>query len=467
MNLLITHAEVTRRIVDVRLRGSTIAEVARNLRPTAGEDVLDARGGALLPGLHDHHLHLLATAAAAQSTDCGPPRVRTPDELREILRGAAAGTPPAGWIRGVGYHESVAGMLERHGLDRMCSSHPVRIQHRGGALWILNSAALVALGPALDRDTSGDVERDPDGQPTGRLWRYDARLRTAVDSHPPRLEPLGARLAVLGITGVTDATPDEDGSSRAIITAALHDGHLPQRVHLLGTAAGDEPAIGVTTGPRKLLLADHRLPHLDELAADIAAVHTDARAVAVHCVTRESLLLTLAALDVAGTVAGDRIEHAAVVPPEIRADLARRGLLVVTQPSFITARGDEYLSNVEADDQDLLYPYASLLAAGVPVAPSSDAPFGNFDPWAAIAAATHRRTATGVPLAQGEAVSAHTALAGFLSPPDNPGGPPRRIAAGQPADLCLLAEPVDTALAHPSADLVTTTIRAGRVVHQR
>ena len=65
---------------------------------TEGRTV-NGRGAALLPGLHDHHAHLFATAAAATSVDCGPPRVRT----REQLGAALMAVPGTGWVRGVGY----------------------------------------------------------------------------------------------------------------------------------------------------------------------------------------------------------------------------------------------------------------------------------------------------------------------------------------------------------------------------
>lgn len=451
--LVITRAEVRGRLVDVRIRDGVVTEIATGLRPHG--DVLDARGGALLPGLHDHHLHLLATAAAMHSVDCGPPQVRTAAQLRDALRTA----PPGAWVRGVGYHESVAGLLDRDVLDGMVPDRPVRVQHRGGALWTVNSAGLALLAADL---VGPDVERGADGRPTGRLWRYDARLHAILGAQPPDLAPVSARLTRYGITGVTDATPDDDGSGAAAIAAAVRAGTLRQRVHLLGAtndADGD-----VTIGPRKLLLRDHDLPGFDELTATIAASHAERRPVAVHCVTRESLLLTLAALDVCGVLPGDRIEHAAVVPVEVRTQLARSGVRVVTQPSFIARRGDDYLARVDRDDRDLLYPYASLLAAGVPVAPSSDAPFGDLDPWRTIAAAVQRRTGGGVVLGSGERVTASVVLNGFLSPAAEPGGPPRRIVPGAPADLCLLGTPLAAALAEPSAELVRVVLRAGRVV---
>ena len=60
--------------LDVRIADGRIAEIGRGLARRAGETRLDAGGGALLPGLHDHHLHLFALAAAEASLRCGPPR---------------------------------------------------------------------------------------------------------------------------------------------------------------------------------------------------------------------------------------------------------------------------------------------------------------------------------------------------------------------------------------------------------
>jgi hypothetical protein len=72
--------------------------------------------------------------------------------------------------------------------------------------------------------------------------------------------------------------------------------------------------MGVDDAPVKFLLDDATLPSPDEFAASMAAVRP--RPVAVHCVTRVQLLVTLLALDEAGPVAGDRIEHGSVLPAE-------------------------------------------------------------------------------------------------------------------------------------------------------
>ncbi|MFC8435128.1 amidohydrolase family protein [Streptomyces sp. NPDC057253] len=465
MRVLIAGAEVEGRLVDVRVRGGRIDDIAERFRPLPDEEVVDARGGALLPGLHDHHVHLLAMAAADRSVVCGPPAVSDAAGLRTALRGAARDLAPGSWVRGTGYSESVAGLPDRAALDEMVPDRPVRIQHRGGALWILNSAGLAAVADALDE--TPDVERDAAGHPTGRLWRYDARLRAAIGSQPPDLAAIGARLASYGITGVTDATPDLDETGQDLLAAAVREGHLPQAVQVLGSMTGAPLPPGLSGGPYKILLRDHDLPGLEQLADRIARTHGGGRPVAVHCVTRESLVLTLAALEIAGRRDGDRLEHAAVVPPELCEPLAASGLTVVTQPSFIATRGDAYLASVDPWDVEHLYPYATLLAHGVPTVPSSDAPFGDPDPWRTVAAASSRRTPGGAVLGAHERVDARVALSGFLTPLRSPAAPPRRLMPGSPADLCLLGEPLRASLADPSAERVTLVLRQGEPIHRR
>src|SRR5438128_2746718 len=61
--------------VNVRVEGTTVVEVGAGVKPHPTDDVIDGNGGTLIPGLHDHHIHLLALAAAQASTAVGPPDV--------------------------------------------------------------------------------------------------------------------------------------------------------------------------------------------------------------------------------------------------------------------------------------------------------------------------------------------------------------------------------------------------------
>ncbi|MGW1737709.1 amidohydrolase family protein [Nocardia sp. NPDC001965] len=461
-SLLIRDAEVSGSPgTDVLIRAGRIAAVGTDL-PASGLPVRDAEGGALLPGLHDHHLHLHASAADAASVRCGPPRVRTAADLAHAL----ATAPGEDWIRGVGYVETVAGLLDSAALDSLHARRPVRVQHRSGALWILNSAAARRVG--LDTAADPGIERDTAGRATGRLWRADSWLRSRLpDTGPPDLTDIAARLARYGITGITDATPDLADSSRTALIAAAESGTVPQRLNLLGVPLGAQCGAGVTAGAYKIVLADSGFPEIDTLVSTIRAAHELGRPVAVHCVSREALLILLAAFDEAGSVPGDRIEHGAIVPGESVAVLRRLGITVVTQPGFIGARGDDYLDRVDPADLPDLYRCRSLIEAGVGSALSSDAPYGPLDPWRIIADAVTRRAPGGRIIGPEETLRAPDALGRFLAPLHDPGGRARVVTPGTAADLVLLDRPIDRMLEHPAAEAVCTTVIGGRVVFDR
>lgn len=449
------HVEVGGAPVDVRVEREAITEVGPALPPRPGEQVVAGGGGALVPGLHDHHLHLLAAARARDSVRLGPPEVRTPEQFVAALQRAAAGVPEDGWVRGVAYHASVAGDLGRADLDAVVSHCCVRVQDRSGALWMLNSRGLAAVG-ARSR--------------SGRLFGADEQLGARIGGRvPPPLHPLGAELAAYGVTGVTDATPSADRSAMEVLSDAVAQGALPQRVTVTGgpALAAAPPPPGLARGPVKFVVADHALPAVDDVAAAVAAAHEAGRPVALHCVTAVALALALAAWGETGVRPGDRIEHGSVIPRRTVPLLGELGLTVVTQPGFIETRGDRYLLDVDPGERDDLYRCATLLDAGVAVGGSTDAPFGDLDPWRAVAAATTRRTAGGAVIGAGERLAPDAALALFLGDPGDPGGPPRRVAPGAAADLCLLDRPLAAALAAPSSRHVVATMVRGTVVFHR
>ncbi|MEH0580643.1 MULTISPECIES: amidohydrolase family protein [Streptomyces] len=413
--MLIRDVEVAGRgRADVRVEGGLIAEIGRGL---PGPADVDGRGGALLPGLHDHHVHLMAMAAEAASVPVGPADVRGRAGLAAALRSGA----PGEWVRAVGYYESVAGDLDRTALDALVPDRPVRVQHRSGTMWFLNTLALRAAG--LD---SAD----------GRLWREDQRLRTLLPPVRLDLADVGRRAARRGVTGFTNADPHPADGLAQTLSA------LPQRLLVMGV----DP-------PVKLLLDDRTLPAPSDLAATVTGLRP--RPVAVHCVTRVQLLVTLLALEEAGPVAGDRIEHGSVIPAETLPWLRRLGVAVVTQPHFPVERAEAYATDVHPDDRPHLYRCQSLVAAGIPVAAGTDAPYGTPDPWAVMRAAVARD--------DGEGVMPGTALRLFLGNPHRPHRP-RQVAVGSPADLCLLHVPLRAALDALTADVVRAAYVRGRPI---
>jgi len=444
VGLILRDVEVAGRRVDVRIADGVVASVGACEYET-GDEIVDGRGGVLLAGLHDEHVHVLALAAARASVDVSPAAVGDATGFERALRDAASRGP----VRAVGFYERVFGDFDRDVLDALVSDTPVQIQHRTGELWVLNTRALKEQG--AERVIDPHFERDANHRLTGRVWRGHDVLRTTAPIVPESIAKIGQELAAYGVTSITDATPTNDASTARLLSC------LPQRVRVMGPLdLAIEPGPGIAVGEVKVLLDDDRLPGADDLASLAYEAHVKDRAIAVHCVTLVQLRFAIEVFRRSG-VRGDRIEHGSVAPADAIADMHDLGLRVTTQPAFVGARGDDYLADVDKRDLAALYPVASLLAAGVPTFGSSDAPFGPLDPWVAMRAAVERKTPSGQILGAPQRVDPATALALY-----NAGS---SVVVGAPADLVLLSVPLDGALERLSADDVVITIIAGNIVY--
>lgn len=459
--MLLRSVEIDGHIVDVRIAGGRIAQIGTQL-DTKGV-VLEGRGGALIPGLNDHHLHVLATAARRSSVALD--HITSVEQIAERL----ARAENKGWIRAVGCTAELAEAMTSDMLDEMVPDRPLRMQDQTGALWLLNSAGLDRVLSGLTTDEwPSYVERDAVGRPTGRIWRGDDWLRGRVRSEPVDLAPLGNEMARYGITGIADASVSNDRHSAALLAEAVRSGALPQQLMLMSAGPLETPVDrAFTVGPVKILIDTRALPQFDAMTAKIVEAHRVGRAVAVHCVTATELAFTLAAFAEAGSQDGDRIEHGSVIPADAIPAIGEAGLRVVTQAGFIAARGDRYLKDVAPQDQSDLYRAASLLAAGVRVAGSSDAPYGPLDPWIAIASSIGRFAPSGMVIGASEALDRRAALDRYLSPLEDPGGRISQVRVGEPADLCLLNRSLAAALATPSSGHVAATLRRGVTIFKR
>jgi predicted amidohydrolase YtcJ len=444
VGLILHNVEIGATTADVRVEAGVVSDITSHLRAGPDDDVVDGEGGALIPGLHDHHVHVLSLARARSSVAVGPRDTPSRAAFVSALRAAST----RGAVRATGYHERVYGPLDREVLDTLVQGVPVRVQHRSGGLWVLNTPALNAVDP--ERLADERFERDETGCVTGRLWRGDELLRS--DGDPPSVEGIGADFTQAGVTAITDASETNDAAA----VARLRE--LSVRVRVMGPidlTFVDTPRLAL--GEVKIILDDETLPEIDAAVALVREAHALGRGVAVHCVTLVQLRFALETLRLAG-VRGDRIEHASVAPTDAIEDLCNLNLTVVTQPAFVASRGAEYFDDVDARDLPALYPIASLIEAGVRTLGSSDAPYGPADPWEAMRAAVNRRTDSGHILGASQRVSASTALAMF--------GATSSIRVGMRADLALLAVPLATALRELTRENVVLTVLDGQVVHR-
>jgi predicted amidohydrolase YtcJ len=112
----------------------------------------------------------------------------------------------------------------------------------------------------------------------------------------------------------------------------------------------------------------------------------------------------------AGNPRRHRIEHGGAMYPPLAARAAGLGIVVVSQPGFLSALGDGFAAAFP-DSVDQLYSFSSWQRAGITVAGSSDAPVITADPLVGIRDAILRRTGDGRLLGPAERLRARDALA--------------------------------------------------------
>src|SRR5262249_55058535 len=124
--IVLRSVRVDGELVSVRIASGRItnigADPGADMAIGVGDEAVDGRGGALIPGLPDHHLHLAAMAARDRSLD-----LRGCD-LDCALAEHVAGTGRRDWTRAVGYDDTTHGPLDRWRLDVVAGARPVRVQ---------------------------------------------------------------------------------------------------------------------------------------------------------------------------------------------------------------------------------------------------------------------------------------------------------------------------------------------------
>jgi predicted amidohydrolase YtcJ len=166
-----------------------------------------------------------------------------------------------------------------------------------------------------------------------------------------------------------------------------------------------------------------------------------------------------------------RIEHCSVCRPALAKRLASAGIVVATQPAFVYYNGERYLSTVPQEDLAHLYPVATLIRHGVPVAGSSDCPVVPPNPLIGIYAAVSRKSENGEPVLPGEKIAPLEALSLFTH---NAARATRTettrgsIRPGKAADMVVLSGDPTGVPEEAIKDIqVDMTIIDGKVVWQR
>ncbi len=442
----------------VRVRNGTITAVGQAGQEVAGSDAagklggaepVDLRGGTLLPGFIDAHVH--PVFAGDRICRCNLAGAKTAAEYTEIIAAYAAGHPDAEWITGGGWSMEAfpGGVPTKELLDRVTGDRPAFLPNRDGhGAWV-NSRALALAG--IDASTpdppDGRIERDTAGEPVGMLQegaqQLVARLipATTEDDWYAGLLAGQEYLLSLGITGWQDAIvgshpglPDpidaylraaRAGTLTANVVGALwwdRDRGIEQVAELIERRREGQAGRFRATSVKMMLdgVAENHTaamlePYLDghgsatetsgldfidpdEMPRFVTALDCEGFQVHFHALGDRAVRNALDAIEAAREAngsAGQRhhLAHLQVVHPD---DIPRFAALSATaniQPLWAMhePQMDEltipFLGERRSNWQ---YPFGSLLAAGAPLCAGSDWSVSSPDPLAGAHVAVNR-----------------------------------------------------------------------------
>ena len=198
--------------------------------------IVDLKGAAVVPGLHDMHVHPGGAGLAQQR--CRIAQGSTQQQILDAVKSCVVKRAKGEWVTGGQWEASVFGKTPMHRsmLDKVSPDNPVALNDISGhSLWV-NSKALQIAGvtKATKSPAGGIIERDAKGEPSGVL-RESAGGLVYASIPPPTAEENAKALSwslstmlAQGITSFTDAGLDEFGMQTY---ATLADqGVLKQRV---------------------------------------------------------------------------------------------------------------------------------------------------------------------------------------------------------------------------------------------
>lgn len=230
----------------VLVRGNRIAAIGRFaalavMEPSARR--VDARGGLILPGFHDAHLHLLDGGLSLGKLNLAG--AKTEAQAAELVRDWAAAHPGSGTVWGLGWGYDIVPPGEYPtalALDAVVAERPVILESFDGHAYWLNGAALARAGI---KDSSGTLI-EPEGDVLESAGgAFSRQEKTAA---------MQAGLAHLARFGVTStAAMSADPEEFEILSALEARGELSLRVFycpsLLGDLAGYEDLRRRAHGP--------------------------------------------------------------------------------------------------------------------------------------------------------------------------------------------------------------------------
>jgi predicted amidohydrolase YtcJ len=437
----------------VAFRGERVVAVASNeaIRTYIREgvtEVIDARGGLVVPGFNDAHVHF-----EALDPDFIDLRYTTnPAVMAQKVQAAVARAQPGQLIRG-GYwdHEMFVGRQwpTKELLDPVASDNPVVLDRSDGHSVLVNSYVLRKSGVTKDTPDpfGGAFLRDPrTGEPTGivqdtameRLKYGDVPVRrTPEQQRERRRRGWQAAFDMAVRTGVTSLQL-ASGKDEDVYQEFLDQGKLPVRVTLAGVLSADPNELKRCTELRRKYppegnwirfgylkaFADGSLgsgtalfyePYVDvpstrglaqmpyaELERLVVAADKAGFQIGIHAIGDEAIHWVLDAFEKARQVNGvrdsrHRIEHAQHVADADIPRFAALGVIASMQPTHCITDKRFAEKRIGLARCRGAYAWRRFLDAGATIAFGTDYPVEPINPLEGLYAAVTRKDRAGEP----------------------------------------------------------------------
>jgi predicted amidohydrolase YtcJ len=467
-----------------------------------GAYVLEANGGTLLPGLVDTHCHPFEYGWLKRNLD-----LRGTTNLTAVRLRLAAGVQrakPGEWVTGMGWDQEAfpdRRMPGKGDIDDLSRDNPVALSRVCGHIALLNSRAIEVLN--FSGRKGDEYERDGSGDLTGIvkervLPEVFGAIRGTPEQSAADLQSVEAEAARLGLTALhCIVSPDGFREELEALVRLGESGALSLRylvyvppealgfveerklrqklsagaVRIGGVKIYADGSFGARTAALRQPYADDptnsgMLRQSDsELADLVELVDSKGYQAIIHAIGDRAVEQ---AVDALARVTGGknprrhRIEHASLLPRDLRGKMVKHGVRATVQPLFVTSDtwAEERLGAERVRDA---YPFRSMLDEGIIASGSSDSPVESLSPilgmWAAM---TRGGSTPAESLGMEEALRLYTANAASNAW-EGAGG---RLEEGAPADLTLLDS--DIGGMHPALFRkvgVLATIVGGSVVH--